>query len=71
MSIVFSVAAILITFFSVKAWCSCEKNNNRENDYLLVNNGDNDLEHLDLEAENPENGLVYILQTNQYKNAFQ
>ena len=70
-SIVFSVAAILITFFSVKAWCSCEKNNNRENDYLLVNNGDNDLEHLDLEAENPEDRLVYMLKTNQYKNAFQ
>ena len=70
-SIVFSVAAILITFFSVKAWCSCEKNNNRENGYLLVNNGDNDLEHLDFEPENPEDRLVYILQANQYKNAFQ
>ena len=53
-SIVFSVAAILIKFFSAKAWCSCEKNNNRENGHLLVNNGDNDLEHLDFEPENPE-----------------
>ena len=70
-SIVFSVAAILITFFSAKAWCSCEKSDVSENGYLLVNNGDNDLEHLDLEAENPEDRLVYILQTNQYKNAFQ
>ena len=70
-SIVFGVAAILITFFSVKAWYNCENNHGREDGYMLVNNEEDDFERLNPfnEAENPEDQLVYILnfpKTNQY-----